>query len=39
MAVSMIAPLFLRSLERSEKLAKAITLRLYGAAEGPDTKQ
>ncbi|MDR2049636.1 MAG: ATP-binding cassette domain-containing protein [Treponema sp.] len=30
MMISMIAPLFLRSLERSEKLAKAIALRLYG---------
>jgi energy-coupling factor transport system ATP-binding protein len=30
MAVSMIVPLFLRSLERSEKLAKAVALRLYG---------
>jgi energy-coupling factor transport system ATP-binding protein len=39
MAISMIAPLFLRSLERSEKLAKAITLRLYGEAKGPDTKR
>ncbi|MDR0402524.1 MAG: ATP-binding cassette domain-containing protein [Treponema sp.] len=30
MVFSMIAPLFLRSLERSEKLAQAIALRLYG---------
>jgi energy-coupling factor transporter transmembrane protein EcfT len=30
MMISMIAPLFLRSLERSEKLAQAIALRLYG---------
>jgi energy-coupling factor transport system ATP-binding protein len=33
MMISMIAPLFLRSLERSEKLAKAIALRLYGEAQ------
>jgi energy-coupling factor transporter transmembrane protein EcfT len=30
MMISMFAPLFLRSLERSEKLAQAIALRLYG---------
>jgi energy-coupling factor transporter transmembrane protein EcfT len=30
MTISMIVPLFLRSLERSEKLARAIALRLYG---------
>jgi energy-coupling factor transporter transmembrane protein EcfT len=28
--ISMLVPLFLRSLERSEKLAQAIALRLYG---------
>jgi energy-coupling factor transport system ATP-binding protein len=39
MMVSMIAPLFLRSLERSEKLARAIALRLYGEAKNPDTRE